>query len=239
MSFFGTTASNRKIEPIPVIDTDFYAEFTMADPADALNITTQFKYYLAYDIRKYGILDPDNLQYSIDGTNWLPLPAPSAGINMMMCVITGATKYYVRQTPGKPAVTWVAFIESEMISCDAMNTIGITEFGVMFDRCRKLKTIPAIDTSNGTIFSQMFLGCHALEYVPYLETSKGEYLFQVFSEVNAMKCLGGLDTTAVTGSKNMMYLFNSTPVMVAPNSAERDDLMHLPGVKWVNPNPCP
>jgi hypothetical protein len=46
-------------------------------------------------------------------------------------------------------------------------------FTGMFRQCRKLTSVPLLDTSNGTAFNSMFFATHALKKLPILNTSKG------------------------------------------------------------------
>ena len=52
-----------------------------------------------------------------------------------------------------------------------LNTSSVNKMRGLFNGCRSLTTIPQLDTSNVTIVNELFMGCVSLESLPLLDFS--------------------------------------------------------------------
>lgn len=66
---------------------------------------------------------------------------------------------------------------------------GVTDMSNMFSNCRKLQTIPQIDTSNVGDMSNMFNDCSSLQTIPLLDTSRVSNASSMFYYCSKLKTL--------------------------------------------------
>ena len=94
------------------------------------------------------------------------------------------------------------------------DTKDITNMKCMFYGCRKLTTIPLINTSNATNMASMFSGCVSLTSVPQLDTSKVTNMDYMFADCSNLQSIPQLDTSNVT---NMSYMFIRSEIKSLPS----------------------
>jgi len=110
------------------------------------------------------------------------------------------------------------------------------DFTQLFYHCEVLKSINYLHTEGGEIFVQTFAYCEELEHLNQLYTSNGKEFNQTFGSCKKLKCLTSIDTSNATTALNM---FISTPLLTAPDAADKLLISAVPGINWTNPNPCP
>jgi hypothetical protein len=85
----------------------------------------------------------------------------------------------------------------------ALNTVSCTNFTNMLLSCRMLKTIPLINTGNGTNFTGMFATCQVLETIPLINTSNGTNFTSMFNTCSLLKSIPLLNTSNGTNFTSM------------------------------------
>ena len=83
-------------------------------------------------------------------------------------------------------------------------TSNVTNMTGMFYFCKKLTTIPLINTSLVTNMSSMFRECYAITTIPQLDTSKVTDMGKMFQSCPNLTTIPQLDTSSV---KNMIRMF--------------------------------
>ena len=87
-------------------------------------------------------------------------------------------------------------------------TSNVTNMSGMFYWCKKITTIPSINTSLVTNMDNMFRECYLLTTIPQLDTSKVTNMCQMFYYCSNLTTIPQLDTSKVT---NIIRMFNDCP----------------------------
>ena len=82
---------------------------------------------------------------------------------------------------------------------------GVTDMESMFYLCRKLQTIPQIDTSNAYTMNNMFSNCDHLKTISLIDTSNVIDMDHMFYYCSDLQTIPQLNTINATG---MSYMFN-------------------------------
>lgn len=88
------------------------------------------------------------------------------------------------------------------------DTANVIDMSYMFQLCRNLTTIPALDTYEVTNMSYMFVYCDSLTTIPALDTSKVTNMNSMFQNCPNLTTIPELDTSKVT---DMGYMFSNCP----------------------------
>ena len=84
-------------------------------------------------------------------------------------------------------------------------TSNVTNMNGMFFQCRKLTTIPLIDTSSVTSMYYIFEGCSSLTTIPQLDTSKIDNMYEMFRGCSKLTTIPQLDTSKVVSMSFVFY----------------------------------
>lgn len=82
---------------------------------------------------------------------------------------------------------------------------NVTDLSSMFRNCKKLTTIPAMNTGNVTNVTSMFYDCYALTAIPQFDTSKVKNMSYMFYECVKLNTIPRLDTSNVVNTSLMFY----------------------------------
>ena len=85
-----------------------------------------------------------------------------------------------------------------------LDTSSVNNMRKMFEACSSLITIPQLDTSSVIDMYAMFSGCSRLTSIPLLDTSKVANMSNMFNSCSRLTSISQLDTSKVT---DMNYMF--------------------------------
>ena len=90
---------------------------------------------------------------------------------------------------------------------DFIKNLNVKNYNLsyMFNDCKKIKTIPLLDTSNVTNMSSMFNGCSMLKTIPQLDTSNVTNIGAMFRDCSALETIPQLDMIKVSNTGQMFY----------------------------------
>lgn len=121
---------------------------------------------------------------------------------------------------------------------------GVTDMSNMFGYCRKLQTIPEINTSNVTNMDRMFDSCNNLQTIPQLDTSKVSNVNDMFRYCSNLKTLpNNLNFGNCTTFTEMFYSAGLTDYsfletwVINPN-ASMDRMIDNANTTYVPAIPC-
>lgn len=85
---------------------------------------------------------------------------------------------------------------------DSSRVTGMT---AMFQGCRALEKVPALDTRNVKNMSSMFQGCTSLKEAPALDTRNLEFAAEMFSGCKSLVKVPDMHTEKLVGAAEMFY----------------------------------
>ena len=101
---------------------------------------------------------------------------------------------------------------------------GVTDMEEMFYFCKKLQTIPQIDTSNAIKMSNMFGNCEHLRTISMIDTSNVIDMQNMFKYCIDLQTIPQLNTSNVTGAS---YMFGSCYSLQAIPSLDTSKAIYM------------
>ena len=101
---------------------------------------------------------------------------------------------------------------------------GVTDMESMFYLCRKLQTIPQIDTSNAYTMNSMFANCDHLKTISLIDTSNVNDMQNMFKQCSDLQTIPQLNTSNAT---SMSYMFWSCYSLQAIPSLDTSKAVHM------------
>ena len=101
---------------------------------------------------------------------------------------------------------------------------GVTDMGSMFYLCRKLQTIPQIDTSNAYTMDSMFANCDHLKTISLIDTSNVDDMDNMFKQCSDLQTIPQLNTSNAT---SMSYMFWSCYSLQAIPSLDTSKAVYM------------
>ena len=117
----------------------------------------------------------------------------------------------------------------KLTTIPAMNTGNVTNMERMFSGCNKLTSVQEINTSNATNMYRMFYYCNSLKSIPMLDTSNVTNMNYMFGDCWLLKSIPMLDTSNVTNMNNMFENCNKITSIPALNTSNVTDMGNMFG----------
>jgi surface protein len=119
----------------------------------------------------------------------------------------------------------------QLVSVPALDTSGVTNHSLdmydMFNGCSKLKHVGLMDTSTMVNMNGMFEDCVSLETIPQFNTSQVQVMTELFRNCTSLKSIPNLDTSSATSMRYMFYKCVSLTSVPAMNSVNVTDFSYI------------
>lgn len=117
----------------------------------------------------------------------------------------------------------------KLTSLPVINTSKVTNMNSMFYYCENLTSIPALDTSNVTSMRYMFYSCKKLASIPMLDTSKATDMYDMFGYCSSLTSVPMLDTSNV---KNMDHMFERCELLKSIPAIDVSKVTNMNAMFW-------